>query len=282
MNKYCLTLIVLLLPLWGISQNRPPAEIDLSYFYKNNTGHVQKKGEEFYVVDSIQCFLFVDSLQMERPTTRTYNIAFLDESGDILESIDQEYDPEQGVWNNTFHTTNHYDDEVNLIEITKQRWDPIAGAWINLSRTINVPNEFGNFTEVLNQNWYPPGQNWRNASRQTLQYNDDGLIQTLVHEVWDTVAAQWNRVFRIVYAVTPDGQIASTLFQLDINGTFQNISRETYSYDPVFTQLETERLAEIWVADSMQWQRSSRVVKEYDSNANLTTETSQLWDNANS
>ena len=56
------------------------------------------------------------------------------------------------------------------------------------------------------------------------------------------------------------------------------ISREVYSYDPIFTQLETERRADIWLSDSMDWQWSSRLVREYDSNANLTSNTKQKWD----
>ncbi|MEO1261282.1 MAG: T9SS type A sorting domain-containing protein [Bacteroidota bacterium] len=281
MNRLYFIVLAIALPVFLCSQSYPWDNIQLTDIYKKQQVANWNNSGDFYVVDSIYCYLYVDSLQMQVPVSRSYNLAFTDQDGEILETLEQQYDQATHTWVNVFFTYNGYDDENNLTETIRHRWDTGLSDWVYDTKTLNEPNEFGNYTHVLNQNWNKAAGDWRNVNQQKLTFNDEGFIQLLEFEEWDTAANDWSKVFRIVYAVTPEGAIATTYFQLFINNSYQNISREIYSFDPVFADLETERLSEIWISDSMFWQRSSRVVKDYDSNANLATETIQKWDAPN-
>ncbi|HFA51534.1 MAG TPA: T9SS type A sorting domain-containing protein [Bacteroidetes bacterium] len=257
------------------AQQRPWGGIDLNDFYKTKKKELTERSGDFYVVDSLYCFLFDGASQMDVPTTRQYNLEFSDDGGEVLESLTQEYLPE-GNWRNSQHEFFIYDSEGNLVEQTKQLWDTLSGAWVNDLRTSNTPNANGDFTDVLNQKWDVAANGWQNLDRLILEYDQNGNIQLLEQEVWDTMAAGWGKSFRILYAQTPEGQIASTLFQLWQNAGYQNISRTFLTYDDA-TDLETEQVAEVWNNAEMQWFKSSRSLKDYDSSGNLTSETTQLW-----
>ena len=275
-------LFALLLPLFCFSQNTPWEQVHLSDFYKNDKGFVVVQEEGFYIVDSIYCYLYDIGLQEDVPTFRQYNLAFIDDVGEVLELYNQIYDPLTGTWQNNEFVTNVYDGDLNLVEIKRQAWSAANSAWVNGEKTINTPNEFGNYTAILNQKWHSPTNNWRNVYQQKITYNQEGYIQLLEHEEWDTTNLLWKDIFRTVYGVTPEGQIALTLFQLFQNGDYQNISREVYIYDVDDPSLEVEKVTEVWNAGATAWDQSSHILKEYDPSDNLTTETHQLWNNPDS
>ena len=112
--------MAMLWPVFLNSQTMPWKDFDDSRFFNSSKTTTWKNTDDFYVVDSIYCYAFVDSLQMEMPTSRSYNLAFTDEGGEILETLEQQYDALNNEWKNAFYTINQYDGDRNLIEIHKQ------------------------------------------------------------------------------------------------------------------------------------------------------------------
>ena len=182
MNKTYLIVQLLLCPLLLISQNYPWGQINLPDFNQNHEKKVNERSSEFYVVDSVYCYLYNDSLQSDVPFLRTYNLAFTDGNGDILESITQQYNIPSNEFINSQREENMYDVDRNLTEKTIQVWDISTDTWINFSKNTNVPNEFGNYTLVLNQEWHKPSGIWRNLNRQNTIYNEEGYPQLLEFE----------------------------------------------------------------------------------------------------
>ena len=178
MNKFNL-LWTMLLPCFCFSQNAAWQQVDWKDYVDNDKGTVVFQEEDFYVVDSIYCYLYDPFLQEDIPTSRQYNISFIDDVGEILESYSQQFDPMAGTWQNSAFTTNVYDDEVDLVEVKTEVWDVVNSGWMNAERTQNVPNEFGNYTQVLNQKWHVQTADWRNVFQQKITYNDNGHIQLL-------------------------------------------------------------------------------------------------------
>jgi hypothetical protein len=238
------------------------------------------QAQDFYVVDSLYCYIYHPVSQAATPTERQYNLAFSDK-GEVLESRKEERPSWLGLWRNKTLTNYSFDTQGNLVEHTEQRWDTLASNWINDKRTQNTPNANGGFTQVLNQQWSNGA--WQNIDRIISSFNANGHIETLAQELWDAGLNAWKKNFRIVYATNAQGQFIQTKFQFwnQAAGNYYDVSRTTYTYNTQNPSLEAENITEIYNAVSSQWDKSSRSVKGYDSNGNRTEETTQLWNNVN-
>jgi hypothetical protein len=269
MKKIALLALQVILPFIAAAQNPSTNPID---FLQRP---VVLGNGDFYVVDSLYCYLFDTASKADIPVERQYNLSF-DENGATTASRNEKYLAEWEEWRNSTYTVFSYDASGTLTEQVLQTWDTLSQTWLNNARTQNFPNGNGGFSETRRQRWYH--DDWENLEHTIFSYDQFGHIASIVHENWDTLTLSWKRNFRILYAVNTGNQVVFEKFQLfdPAVSDFKDISQTYRTYDANFLDLEIESRTEIKDAQGA-WVNSSRSTKMYDTRGNLTLQTFQLW-----
>lgn len=264
---------ILFIFIWNVASAQIPSIEEILKEQKENRTRVNERDADVYVVDSVYCFSHSPDTGLDTPVSRVYNLELTDE-GLIFESLEQVFDADLQIWNNSRYTTNTYDGNDDLVETINEIWN--GTDWVNDSRTLNGVSSSGDIESIINQTW--DGSAWENVNRSIFSYNAAADNDKLTNELWD--GSDWNPDFQIFYAYNTEHLLVASIFQKwDTNvGNYVNINRIFRSYF-TGTTLISEETAEIWNVNltTPGWEASSRLTFEYDGNSNQLSRLREAW-----
>lgn len=143
------------------------------------------------------------------------------------------------------------------------------GTYWDSTRTVNLYNSAGKSLGDLNQTWEPSSNSWVNDTRNRIILNSGNEPDSSIFEDWDASTGTWEATVITKYTYS-SGKLANTVTHLNMNGTWTNGNRVTYTYHAngkVLTELY-----ESWDAMLSSWKNENKATYTYNS-SNLLTKT---------
>lgn len=126
-------------------------------------------------------------------TTYTYN-----PDGTENQSIDQNWNPISGQWENTGRYTSTYNNAKQVISGLSEEFT--NGAWTNSYKSVESYNADGSVKESLYQNWNLSGSNWIDEEKDNYSYLDKDHISQILTTQWSAEQSQWVNKSKIDFA----------------------------------------------------------------------------------
>src|SRR6476620_9976408 len=188
----------------------------------------------------------------------SYNIA-----GQLLNSMQQQWDPSTGDWQNEFKTVYTNNGMGNPTTILVQIWEPGANRWSNSQRVKLTYN--GNTDKILTKSCelFVAG-NWQNLSRETNSYDLGGYLVNNFYEIWDPTYTVWKPSTLTHYSNNPNGEPSKELVRTwnPMSNQWDYTEFHSYVYN-TSNKLESMLL---YTFQNEKWTRFSQDTYTYDNN----------------
>jgi hypothetical protein len=144
------------------------------------------------------------------------------------------------------------------------------------SKTINLYNTAGKSTGDISQSWDASTNSWENNYRNRIVLNTSNEPDSSIFESWDQTAGAWQTKIITKYTYA-SGKLANTVTHMDMNGTWVNGNRTSYTYHTngkVLTELY-----ESWDAMTAAWRNQNKATYTYSSSGQVTNTLRESYTN---
>ncbi len=145
-------------------------------------------------------------------------------------------------------------------------------------RNIYKYNSQNKLIEEIEQSFSEIGNKWQNESKETFTYDNYSNIIENILLSWDDNSSQWLYYWRVIYAYNSQQQLLehiSTIWDATTNSWLNNSKKANHSYNSKGKLLGFE--ATIWNSLQQNWDKAYKIVNEYDTLGNQTSELLQNW-----
>jgi hypothetical protein len=141
-----------------------------------------------------------------------------------------------------------------------ESWDH---GWKKYTQSVYNYNASGHLSNSLQQQWDASTVNWQDGFRTVYTNNATGNPNVILVQIWDLTTNNWVNSQRVILTYNND-EILTKSSELFVAGNWQNLSRETNSYD--LSGYLVNNLYEIWDSINNVWKPST--LTEYSNNPN--------------
>lgn len=204
-----------------------------------------------WVTDSIYCYKNDNSSNDMVFDFRVYNQS-LNDLGRVLVEVTQKHENDQ--WINFQRINNSYNNTGDLISTVNQFYDPESGGWVNSQKSEFTYNINGYLTKLENSKSID--DNWQRSYRNQYVYFNNVDPDEFTQQVFE--GGFWRNNFKVFYSFDGAGKITSSLFRTwdnNINDWVSN-NRTFETYDQEERPSEVKR--ELWNITEEIWSNSSR------------------------
>jgi len=157
--------------------------------------------------------------------TNTYN-----NSNQLIQSIDQDYDLMTMQMKNTSKSTHTYNSDGTEYQTTSQIWGT-SGSWTNSNRSTFTYNSNKKISSIIFEEY--KNDAWLNEMKSAITYNSNGTIKETISQEWDIPTGAWKDLWKENYSYNADqtiNQMVITEWKADLNN-WENQSKLIYTYD---------------------------------------------------
>lgn len=263
--------------LWGMclflvgTIDAQTTKFDYRENLKKHRSTIDFRNGEIYIVDSVHCFQYNETIQDVVPQLREYSLA-TNQDGEVTTRLIEFWNVETNTFRDRHQVLRAFDNQGKLSEEILQLANNGSSTFENSTRTRYNRNVAGNPSQIIHEVWN--NGNWESKTRELYEYQSSIKPTLFIFQEYEN--GNWVNSFRVFTNYNQQGKIASSLFQLWQSEGWVNGNRTFETYNNQGQQ--TLSIREGWNADLNDWVQSSRIVYEYQFGRNNEVRTELFQD----